>query len=361
MFMHKKFKLFRFNKVKHWLAKHEHLWHAGLIIVAVGLIAWTGSVAYRVDGAIVRTDPSTTANSKPVIEFLTSPLTGKKVAPDLAERAVYAVMIENSPDARPQSALSQAGVVFEAIAEGGITRFLTLFQETSPEKIGPVRSLRPYYIDWLLGFDPAVLHVGGSTEARAMIPTYGVKSLDTVGAYYRTSDRYAPHNAYSSYDRVSSLMKKNGYTSSKFTPFLRGEPTPVETPKATTITVNISSALYNISYKYDAGCNCYKRNLAGEPHKDRETGAQLSPDVVIVLKTPHSFAVDSANHTVIETIGTGEALIFQNGDAIKSTWKKSSRTAQITFTDVNDKVVALNPGQTWITVMPPERSVTFTP
>jgi hypothetical protein len=80
-----------------------------------------------------------------------------------------------------------------------------------------------------------------------------------------------------------------------------------------------------------------------------------------VLKTPHSFAVDSANHTVIETIGTGEALIFQNGDVIKSTWKKSSRTAQITFTDVNGKVVALNPGQTWITVMPPERSVTFTP
>ena len=105
-------------------------------------------------------------------------LTGLQVPFDVNKRPVVAVMIENSPDARPQSGLLDAGVVFEAVAEGGITRFLTLFQDTQPTYVGPVRSARPYYIRWMLGFDAAYAHAGGSRVAIQDIQRLGGKARD---------------------------------------------------------------------------------------------------------------------------------------------------------------------------------------
>ena len=99
-----------------------------------------------------------------------SPLTGVALAEEvLTKRHVTAVMIENSPDARPQSGLKDAGIVYEAIAEGGITRFLALYQESRPGLVGPVRSVRPYYVEWGAAYDAAVAHIGGSARALQMI------------------------------------------------------------------------------------------------------------------------------------------------------------------------------------------------
>src|SRR3989344_4870304 len=126
---------------------------------------------------------------KPVT--IASPLTGLQVAPELAQRPVTAIMIENSLDARPQSGIQEAGVVFEAIAEGGITRFISLYQEAQPTYIGPVRSLRPYYIDWAVPFDASIAHIGGSPDALAQIRNGG-KDLDQFfnsGSYSRISSR----------------------------------------------------------------------------------------------------------------------------------------------------------------------------
>src|SRR5581483_6348891 len=107
-----------------------------------------------------------------------STLTGLPVDPSVNKRQVTAVMIENSLDARPQSGLDQAGIVFEALAEGGVTRFMALFQDTQPDYIGPVRSARPYYIQWLLGYDAAYAHVGGSPDALNDITAWHVKDLN---------------------------------------------------------------------------------------------------------------------------------------------------------------------------------------
>lgn len=151
-----------------------------------------------------------------------SPLTGNEVGDEATtKREVTAIMIENSPDARPQSGLKDSGIVFEAIAEGGITRFLALYQEQQPGLIGPVRSVRPYYIDWAAPFDASIAHIGGSYNA-LQSAQWTIKDIDqffNAGAYWRASDRYAPHNVYTSFERLNALNEQKGYTSSTFTSF----------------------------------------------------------------------------------------------------------------------------------------------
>lgn len=292
-----------------------------------------------------------------------SPLTGIPVTKEQSELPVTGIMIENSPDARPQAGLNQAGVVFEAIAEGGITRFLTLFQEAQPDYVGPVRSVRPYYVDWLQGFDAAIAHVGGSAEALQKIRNEGVRDLDQFansGPYKRVSNRYAPHNVYTSLGGLVDLQKSKGWTSSKFTGFPRKAEQPSTAPTARAVDITISGALYNVHYDYDPATNTYKRVLAGKPHVDERSKEQIAPKVVIGLVIPYSIHSDRI-HSVYQTIGSGKAYIFQDGVAVEGTWEKTSPKAQITFKDPTGKPVSLNAGQTWLTATSIATNVTYRP
>jgi hypothetical protein len=301
------------------------------------------------------------APAKPTTE--PSRLTGAEVTPELNKRAVTAVMIENSPDARPQSGLNDAGVVFEAVAEGGITRFLALFQESQPSYIGPIRSSRPYYLDWLLPFDATYAHVGGSPAALAQIKSLHVKDLDqfaNAGAYQRVTARYAPHNVYSSIEKLYSLAQSKGYTTSNFTGFTRKAAAPSATPTAKSIDFAISSYLYNPHYDYDAATNSYKRSEGGKIHTDEKSGAQLSPKVVIALVTPSALESDGT-HNSYTTTGSGPMYVFQDGTVTQGTWKKDSRTAQFVFTDSAGQPLKLNAGQTWISLVTSAGAVTYKP
>lgn len=292
-----------------------------------------------------------------------SPLTGIPVTKEQSELPVTAIMIENSPDARPQAGLNQAGVVFEAIAEGGITRFLTLWQEAQPDYVGPVRSVRPYYVDWLEGFDAAVAHVGGSPEALAKIKSDGVKDLDQFynsGPYHRVSNRYAPHNMYTSLAGLIDLQRSKGWTSSKFTGFPRKVEKPSDAPTARAIDITISGALYNVHYDYDLATNSYKRVLAGKPHLDERSKAQIAPKVVVAMVIPYSISGDGI-HSVYQTIGSGKAYIFQDGVAAEGTWEKTASKAQIVFKDAAGKPIQLNSGQTWITATSIANNVIYKP
>ena len=347
------------RKVAKWVSHHQQavrLILVGLVAVLFGLLVF---IMVRSDQAVERTDPDAEGENQPAVEFVASPLTGLEVTPDIAERAVLAVQIENSPDARPQSGLSQAGVVFEAIAEAGITRFSAYYLDQQPAKIGPIRSLRPYYIDWALGFDAAIANTGMSDGAQRAVNRYNVKSISDV--FYRASDRFAPHNAYSSYSDLYAAVRSRGYTSHDYTPLERKEPAPLEEPTAASINVNISSSLYNVSWQYDADCNCYPRTMGGAKHVDRETGDQISPKVVVVMKMGHSILDPSDGNLQLDTIGTGNGFVFQDGGVTRVTWRKASRGKQITFTDRNGEEVALNPGQTWFIALPINNSVTYKP
>lgn len=313
-----------------------------------------------------------------------STLSGLQVAPAVNQLPVTGVMIENSPDARPQSGLDQASVVFEAIAEGGITRFLTLFQDTQPDYLGPVRSARPYYVQWCMGFDCSLGHVGGSPEALADIPAWGTKNLDQFangGAYQRIDSRYAPHNVYTSMDQLNQLEASKGYGASTFTGFSRKTDQPYKaTPSspssgskplthqpvdtrtvANSIDMSISSYYYNTHYDYDVATNSYKRSEGGAPHMSLHkdgSQVQITPKVVIAMVMQYGLEEDD-HHSQYNVIGSGQAFIFQDGTVTTGTWSKADMKSQISFTDAAGKPINLNAGQTWLTALSAPDEVTY--
>ncbi len=292
-----------------------------------------------------------------------SPLTGSPVLLKQTKWPVTAVMIENSEFARPQSGLKEAGVVFEAIAEAGITRFMALYQEATPHSIGPVRSARPYYVQWAQGFDAAYAHVGGSPEALADIIAWHVKDMNEFaygGYYHRVSYREPPHNMYTSINQLSQIEKKNGWKTSKFTGFKRKNQAPAKKVTARQINFNISWSDYHVYYRYDPKYNAYKRWEGGAPHIDAKTKQQLEPKVVIGMVMPYSIEGDGY-HSMYKAIGSGRAFIFQDGKYIIGKWNKVKRESQIVFTDSTGKPVALNRGQTWITALAHSSDASYKP
>ncbi|HEY0891895.1 MAG TPA: DUF3048 domain-containing protein, partial [Cellvibrio sp.] len=282
--------------------------------------------------------------------------------PELNNRPVIGVMIENSPEARPQSGLNQAGVVFEAIAEGGITRFLTLWQDTEADYVGPVRSVRMYYLQWAQGFDAPIAHAGGAADALAYIKSAGMKDLDqfaNAGPYSRVKSRFAPHNLYTDITKLRELSVKKGWQNSTYTGFARkSTEAPATTPTATSVDMVISGVNYNVHYDYDQASNSYKRVMAGKPHIDERSKAQLSPKVVVALVVPYNVASNGI-HSNYKTIGSGKAYVFQDGGVTEGVWEKTSPTSQITFGDANGAPLALTPGQTWITAVGAASNVSF--
>lgn len=296
---------------------------------------------------------------KPTTEA--SQLTGIQVEPALNKRPVTGIMIENSPDARPQSALNQAGVVFEAVAEGGITRFLTLFQEAQPAYIGPVRSVRPYYLDWLQGFDASIVHAGGSADGLAKIRAEKIKDIDhgaNGAAFMRVSSRYAPHNLYTTMANLDGVSSKRGYTTSTFEGFPRKAEKPLAVQTAKGIDLTMSSYLYNVRYDYDSTTNSYKRSEGGKPHMDEKSGAQLSPKVAIAMVMQYS---QKGIYSIYNAVGTGKVYVFQDGGVTDGTWTKTGPKSQVTFKDVAGNPIKLNPGQTWITAVSGAEKVKVTP
>lgn len=335
-------------KAASWFRAHKKL---VIILSIVGVLVIGGGVAtglyfiFRSPEA-----PPAASQQEPEpepAEPVYSMLTGVEVANEaVAKEAVTAVMIENSLEARPQSGLKNSGVVFEATTEGGITRFMALYQQEKPTLIGPVRSVRPHYIDWVAAFDASIAHVGGSYQALVEIRNGKYKDLDQFfnpNTYWRATDRYAPHNVYTNFSRLDAWNKEKKYNSSSFTGFTRTDSEAAETPTASSVSVTISGPLFNSSYTYNAATNTYDRSQAGSPHTDRENG-RISPRVVVVMKVP-------VNGNRVTVTGSGEAFIFQDGLVTKGTWKKQNKTSQITFTDAQGNDIPLARGQTWITAI----------
>ncbi|MCU0667389.1 MAG: DUF3048 domain-containing protein [Patescibacteria group bacterium] len=270
----------------------------------------------------------------------------------LAERPVTGMMIENSPDSRPQSGLLQADMVFEAIAEGGVTRFLATYQESTPDYIGPVRSARPYYIDYILGLDGSYGHVGGSPEALQDIKTLGVKDLDQFfnpSGYYRISSRYAPHNMYTDFSRIDTMNQQKGYTKSEFKPLERKPDVP-QTPTAKVIKLNLSGPNYNPTFTYDTANNIYLRSQAGSPHTDQKSGEQIKSKAVVALVTEKGNGSDGY-HSSYKTTGAGKVFVFQDGVVSEGTWSKADRKASLVLTDKYGLPLKLTAGKTWITLV----------
>lgn len=343
------------------LSRKQWLLIIGILLIIAGGI--TSYILTRPDPA-----PAVVTTSKPKPKPLpppppTSPLTGLEVSAEDAKHIVTGVMIENSTNARPQTGLQQAGVVYEAIAEYGITRFLALFQESKPGNLGPIRSVRPYYVDWAKSYDAPIAHVGGSPDALNKIKAEKVKDLDqffNAGAYRRISSRFAPHNVYSTMGQLNDVAKSKGWTTSEFTAWPRKKDAVAKTATATKVDIAISGPTYNVHYDYDAATNSYKRVMGGEAHIDGDSKVQIAPKVVIGLATPYGLEPDGY-HSKYQVTGDGQAFIFQDGLVTPVTWKRPQANSMYQFYDANNKPVKLNAGQTWITVVGAPNAVTYAP
>ena len=341
---------------REWFKQHKKLTVLFIILGVIIIAAGTATGLYFLNKKDPEPEKAVTKKEvkKEAVHYY-SPLTGNEVADEAAtKQAVTGIMIENSPDARPQSGLKDSGVVFEAIAEGGITRFLVLYQEQKPQLIGPVRSVRAYYVDWVAAFNASVAHIGGSAAALKEVRNGNYRDIDqffNASTYWRATDRYAPHNVYTSFEKLDALNAAKGYTSSTFTGFTRKDSQAAEAPNATAIDVTISSALYNSHYAYNATTNTYDRSQAGAAHLDREAG-QISPRVVIVMKVNETTVMEDGWRQSIQAIGSGQVTIFQDGTVQEGTWHKADKTSQITFTDANGADIPLARGQTWLTAVP---------
>ena len=209
-------------KINAWLKKHEKPVLAVLVIV---IILIGGSISYLFQHLQFDAEIASSTKKK-VEEKIYSPLTGVEASNEDSKRPVTAVMVENSPEARPQSGIKDSGVVFESVAEGGITRFLLLYQEGKPATIGPVRSVRPQFASWVAAFDAGLAHVGGSDIPLQKLRSGQIKDLDQFfnsKAYTRVTNRAAPHNVYTTDDKLQTLNKSKGYTNSNFTSWKRAK------------------------------------------------------------------------------------------------------------------------------------------
>jgi hypothetical protein len=356
------------KKKKFKLSKKQALIISGVVVV----LLIVGSGAFLIlkpkTSHVIQLQSSIPKVSKPTSNLVPSKLTGLMVSPSVNKLPITAIMIENSLAARPQSGLEQAGVVFEALAEGGITRFMALYQSaTNPNYIGPIRSARPYFVQWALGFDADYVHVGGSPLALSDIQSWNVKDLNQFyyGSYFtRIPSRVPPHNVYSSMSRLNALENVKGYTSSNFTPWPRQKPMPLKTPTAANINLTLSNYDYNPSYVYNPKTNTYERSEAGSPQIGTDTNKQINPSVVIAMITPETNGpLDSsgAYYSVYSNIGSGQAYIFQNGGVQIGQWNKASNNGPLTFTDASGNPIPFNPGQVWITAVVANKYVNYTP
>lgn len=305
--------------------------------------------------------PSPTPEPTPVL--VPAPLTGALVGPDAVLQHPIAVMIDDHSRARPQSGLSEAAVVWHAPAEGGIPRYMAIYQDTMPTSVGPIRSAREYYIAWAAEWRAVYVHVGGSPQALATLRSKGrgqlVFNADEFrwgGTYiWRIKERRAPHNTYTDGPNLRKLAGRLGADDGPLVPAWTFGPDALPEDRPAGGTIEFAYQRSRVSYAYDQRTNTYVRSVPGEsPQVDASTGRVIAPKNVVVMLMrfgPLNDGHPEKHRLEAQVVGSGTAWIATNGSTIKGTWKKASQTGPTQFFDGDGRPVTLTVGQTFINVL----------
>lgn len=281
---------------------------------------------------------------------------------DEVNKFPVAVMIENLSTVRPQTGLGAANVVYETLAEGGITRFMAVFARENIPEIKPVRSARPYYLEWVSEYDALYVHAGGSPEALQAIDGLGIHDLDalTLGRFFWRGPGVAPHNLYTSMRNIELRLNdlellevEPTYDSWKFKDETDGGSKDAD---GNLIEVDFSRVSYNANFTYDAENNCYLRSHGdGEAHTEASTGDQLCPKNVVVQVVPPAEDAGEKGRISLDVNGEGRVVVFRDGEAVEGVWKKNGREDRTRFYDTNDEEIDLVRGQVWISIIPSDK------
>ncbi len=323
------------------------------------------------------------------------------------------VMVENNIDARPLNGLSKADFIYEAVAEGGITRFVAVFYcgaAADDVRVAPIRSSRVYFIKWAseYGDRPLYVHVGGANDfgANGGSKPYGqidpavdaLGYLETIGWRVSGGNDYDPgfqsgfpvmfrdlernlnvvghllateHTYFLSTDELYKDAETRGLaaTAKDGTPWTKGfvpysfiNDSKAATPNASDIKFDFwaSQPDYSVEWKYDSKNNQYLRFNGGQPFVDVQySNVQLTAKNVVVMQVQETGPVDEEKHMIEQNIGTGKAQIFQNGTVVNATWTKGTRTARTIFTDASGKEIPLVRGVTWVEAIPAGNTVNY--
>lgn len=324
---------------------------------------------------------------------VTCPLCGSVVTDTGAiMQRPLAVKVENDPAARPQSGLDKACVVYEEVTEGGITRFMAIYLCRSADEVGPVRSARPADVELAFPFNPLFCHCGGGPQTLSLLKQSGICDLDEMawtGAYWRSADRRPPHNLYSATARLRqagngaypwrgqvaaplSFLDEAGVKNlldARASELARiqaaaSSPGSKFTPKLAVINgVNVPyDPTCVVRWLYDPASGRFLRFVAGKPHTDRVTGAQLGADTVILQYVTSSKSgvvdVNGVDSPDLGVLGFGRAQVFVGGQVIDANWEKNTRAEHTRYTDNYGKVIDMKPGGIWVELVPAERQAT---
>jgi hypothetical protein len=362
------------------------------------IAALTFFLAFRSEtsGLVSNKTPKPTATVTPTPHAV-SRTNGEFIAVGRENRHPIAVAIENHTDARPLAGLTSADIIYEALTEGNISRFLAIYANNDVKLLGPVRSARTYFIDWNWEYDGFYAHCGGNEDALKKIRNEGVKDLDEFwfGNYYWRDyelGKYAPHNLFTSTEKLWQAAKDQGWNIEDasfeswefkdedqttrrpddqgkkketvggvgiFAPTDTPTPTATPVPPAQTIYINYSGyPAYSPKYIYNLSTNSYdKYDQTGELYKDLNNDKPVSPKNLVVQYVDRWFLADYENGWAMQTTGSGKAIFFIDGKRIDGRWEKQDQKSRTQFFDNSGNKIRFNPGQIFINIVPPDIAV----
>ncbi len=306
-------------------------------------------------------EPTTISTPTPQLDVSAATGEGSFARGNIRKRP-WMVMIDNFPDAYPQSGLNKAAVVFEGLAEYGVTRFIGIFQDGVTEdvgEIGPVRSTRLYFAQWAMGFHPVYAYAGGSPD--------GVKLAETTDQFikfdalrqpkytWRDRKRVAPHNLYTNSSMLRAFAEDRQVTvfSDASVGFLFDNVTPASPTAVNGLDYFFLDRSSRAGFTYDPATNGYYRSMRGQPHIDRVTGQRLWTRNVVVMQVTESVRPgDDKRRIDQDVIGSGPARLFNAGRSVDITWRKTDAAAPLRFYDADDNEVVFNTGPVWIAAIP---------
>lgn len=289
------------------------------------------------------------------------------------DRRPFAVMYAGDSIARPLSGIGSADLVVEAqVITGSITRMMALFTCGNPSRVGSIRSARHDFIPLAQGFDAVYVHWGGSHFALEKLKQKVINNIDALTnpfeVFYRDESIPAPHNGFTSMDRMINTAGKLGYRSkSKFEGYLfQGgddikknlalSDSCVAQKKFCTLDI-FYSGVYKVSYEYDFRTNEYTRHRGGKVEIDKLDNKEVRAKNIVVMRAKSRQIEGQYNDIDVE--GEGIAIIYQNGREIKGTWKKDemNKQSKLSFFNQNNDEIKFVPGQIWIEIVDPTQKV----
>ncbi len=283
---------------------------------------------------------------------------------------LVAVMIENSKDAQPISGVDKASLVYESLVEATITRLMAVYpitpeSITDDERIGPVRSVRPYYLTWATELGALLAHVGGSPEALDRIRTRGILTLNEYSNgsfFYRFRERYAPHNTYTTSTNLknAAMAKLPGTSLERWSKSLPAwqfkDDTETKDRGQTNVTVGYPGA-YAAKWLYDKTQNNYTRAQWGGDDMTLEGNAITAKNIAVIFQ--EMAILDEIGRKSFTTEGTGKALLFRDGTALVGTWQKDSPSSRMRLFDQAGNEMQFNAGTTWVEIVPTNTVITY--